>query len=71
MVCPAGDGVALADTLARFAALPVEERQRMGARGQAYARAEFDRETLMSRLHALLEEASSLYRQQSHAKERT
>lgn len=70
LVCPAGDGVALAETLARFAAMPVHERQRMGARGQAYARAEFDRQTLMSRLIALLEEACSLHRQQSHAKGR-
>jgi colanic acid biosynthesis glycosyl transferase WcaI len=70
LVCQAGDGAALADTLARFAALPVDERQRMGARGQAYARAEFDRQALMSRLHALLEEACSLYRQQSYAKGR-
>ena len=71
LVCQAGDGAALADTLTRFAALPVDERQRMGARGQAYARAEFDRQTLMSRLHALLEEACSLHRQRVHAKGRT
>lgn len=70
MVCPAGDGVALAETLARLAALPLHERQRMGVRGQAYARAEFDRQTLMNRLIALLEEACHLHRQQARSKER-
>ena len=63
MVCPAGDGAALAATVERLAALPAETRDRMGASGQAYARAEFDRSTLVNRLLSLLEEARGLHRQ--------
>lgn len=63
MVCPAGDGAALAATVERLAALPAETRDRMGASGQAYARAEFDRSTLVNRLQSLLEEARGLHRQ--------
>lgn len=63
LVCPAGDGAALAATVERLAALPAETRDRMGASGQAYARAEFDRSTLVNRLLSLLEEARGLHRQ--------
>ncbi len=63
MVCPAGDGAALAATVERLAALPPHERERMGACGQAYAQAEFDRSTQVSRLLSLLEEAQQLHRQ--------
>ncbi len=62
MVCPAGDGAALAATVERLAALPPEARERMGAHGQAYARAEFDRSTQVGRLLSLLEEARQLHR---------
>jgi hypothetical protein len=35
----------------------------MGEQGQAYAKAEFDRNTLVSRLLSLFEESISLYQQ--------
>jgi len=63
LVCPAGDGAALAATVERLAALPAETRDRMGASGQAYAQAEFDRSALVNRLLSLLEEARGLHRQ--------
>ena len=68
MVCPAGDGAALAATVERLAALPPEARERMGAHGQAYARAEFDRSTQVSRLLSFLEEARQLHRQSGAGK---
>jgi glycosyltransferase involved in cell wall biosynthesis len=61
LVCPAGDGAALAATVERLAALPSETRERMGANGQAFARAEFDRSTQVRRLLSLLEEARQLH----------
>lgn len=67
LVCPAGDGLALAETLVRLAALPAQDRLRMGERGQAYARAEFDRQALMSRLNGFLHEACNLHRRQARA----
>lgn len=66
LVCPAGDGAALAATIAQFAAMPLVDRQRMGEMGRAYACAEFDRQTLMNRMIQLLEEARSLYHRQGH-----
>jgi colanic acid biosynthesis glycosyl transferase WcaI len=62
MVCPAGDSAALAEAIQRFAETSPEERRQMGERGQAYAKAEFDRNTLVSRLLNLLEESIRLYR---------
>jgi colanic acid biosynthesis glycosyl transferase WcaI len=61
MVCPAGDSATLAETVQRFSETSQVERQRMGERGQVYARAEFDRNTLVTRLLDLLEESISLY----------
>lgn len=63
MVCPAGDSVGLAETIQRFAETPPEERRRMGEQGRAYAKAEFDRNTLVSRLLNLLEESIRLHQQ--------
>ena len=63
LVCPAGDSECLAQTIQRFAKLPQDERRRMGEQGQAYAKAEFDRNTLVSRLLSLFEESISLYQQ--------
>lgn len=70
LVCQAGDGVALAAAIERFAELPLEERQRMGERGRAYASDEFDRQTLVSRLLVLLDEARLLYARQNPVKAR-
>ncbi len=61
LVCPAGDSVGLAETIQRFAATSPEERRRMGKQGQAYAKAEFDRNTLVSRLLNFMEESIRLH----------
>lgn len=64
LVCPAGDSAALAQTIQRFAETPLEDRRQMGNQGQAYAKAEFDRNTLVTRLLNLLEESISLHQLQ-------
>lgn len=61
MVCSAGDSAALAETIQRFAETSLQERQRMGEQGQAYAKVEFDRNTLVSRLLIFLEESIRLH----------
>jgi glycosyltransferase involved in cell wall biosynthesis len=61
LVCPAGDSAALAQTIQRFAETTPEERRLMGKQGLAYAKAEFDRNTLVSRLLTLLEESINLH----------
>lgn len=61
LVCPAGDSAALAETIERFAETSPEDRRHMGKRGQAYATAEFDRNTLVTRLLNLLEESIRLH----------
>ncbi len=61
LVCPAGDSAALAQTIQRFAQTPPEARRKMGKQGQAYAKAEFDRNPLVTRLLTLLEESISLH----------
>ena len=48
LVCPSGDGRALADRVAQLAALPPAERAAMGARGVAYSQREFDRHRLLT-----------------------
>ena len=53
---PAGHGRALADNALRLAAMPEEERDRMGARGRAFYRENFDRDMLISRLLAWFKE---------------
>lgn len=63
LVCPAGDSAALAENIQRFAEMSLEERSHMGRQGQAYAKAEFDRNTLVSRLLNLLYESIDLYQQ--------
>jgi len=63
LVCPAGDSAALAQTIQQFAETSIEDRRQMGKQGKAYAKAEFDRNTLMTRLLALLEESISLHQQ--------
>nr|WP_275983127.1 glycosyltransferase family 4 protein [Propionivibrio soli] len=48
--CRAGDGNALAAAVIQLAEMPVDARKKMGARGLALSRTEFDRETLITRL---------------------
>lgn len=54
MVCAAGDSDGLAEAVARLALMEPESRQRMGEQGVVYTRREFDRDTLILRLEALL-----------------
>lgn len=56
LVCPAGDGGALADQVLRLLNTSRPERAAMGARGKAYAAREFNRHQLVSRLEQELAE---------------
>ncbi|QTN24248.1 glycosyltransferase family 4 protein [Rhizobacter sp. AJA081-3] len=56
LVCDAGDGTALAYNVEKLAAMPSGERAAMGERGRNYARLEFDRAVLISRLEEWLSE---------------
>lgn len=56
LTCKAGDSAALAGLVLQLAALPLAQRQAMGARGQAYAAAEFDRTVLINRLQDWMRE---------------
>ena len=55
-VAPSGDAGALAEAVRRLAATSAEERRDMGRRGRDYAAEHFDRETLIGRLEAWLNE---------------
>jgi len=59
LVCPSGDGRALADRVAQLAALPPAERAAMGARGVAYSQREFDRHRLLTQLEHWMQEVAS------------
>jgi colanic acid biosynthesis glycosyl transferase WcaI len=50
LTCPAGDGEGLARAVMALYRMPVEERERMGARGRAYFAANFERSRLLDRL---------------------
>lgn len=65
LVCSAGDSVALAENIQRFAEMSLEERSHMGKQGQMYAKAEFDRNTLVSRLLNLLYESIHIYQEKT------
>jgi colanic acid biosynthesis glycosyl transferase WcaI len=49
-VCPAGDGLRLAQSVRSLIAMPETERAAMGERGRAYCEREFDRQGLMTQL---------------------
>lgn len=53
---PAEDPAALADAVARLAALPAAEREAMGARGRRYFMEHFEREMLLDRLEGWMRE---------------
>lgn len=55
-ICPAGNGIALAQRVRNLADLPFEARVAMGRRGREYCRNHFDREALISSLEACMEE---------------
>ena len=54
LTCAAGDSRRLAEIALQMAAMTEAERAVMGEHGQAYARKEFDRDTLITRLETLL-----------------
>ncbi len=65
IVCPAGDSIGLARVIQFFADMPLRDRQKMGERGRAYAKSEFDRGILVSRLIGLFEESKNIYQQEN------
>jgi colanic acid biosynthesis glycosyl transferase WcaI len=54
LTAPAGDSRNLAECVRRMAALPKSQRAAMGASGRAYAKREFDRDSLIRSLEAML-----------------
>lgn len=58
LTCAAGDSDGLVENVLRMAAMTHAERAALGARGRAYAEAEFNREILMDRLEHWLMEPS-------------
>lgn len=54
--CPAGDPKALAEAVLAMYRMPESERKDMGLRGRAYYETHFEREMLLDRLNAWLEE---------------
>ncbi|MBM4230119.1 MAG: glycosyltransferase family 4 protein [Gammaproteobacteria bacterium] len=60
--CPAGDSEALVTCILDLMASSVEERAEMGRLGRQYASAEFDRDTLISRLEGFFSEARIRFR---------
>lgn len=63
---PPGDSEALAQLVARLAAMPKAERDAMGQRGRDYARSEFGRERLFDSLECWMEESASRRGQSIH-----
>lgn len=68
MVCPAGDSAGLAEIILRFLKTSQEERQHMGEKGKAYAKAEFDRRVLVSRLLIHLQDSIRIYQKEENRK---
>ena len=59
LVCPSGEGAALARNIQTLAAMTPVQRAEMGARAQAYGVAEFDRTKLLGELEAKMLRAAS------------
>ena len=59
LTCASGDAEGLATNVLNLARLSVAERTAMGARGRAFARHEFDRDTLLTQLEAWVAEAAA------------
>jgi len=57
LVCPSGDGRALADVIRHLCRLPAQELSKFGMNGMRYADVEFNRDKLMDQLENLLFEA--------------
>ena len=58
IVCPPGDGAALAQAVLALARMSDVEREQFGANGLSCSRSEFDRATLLARLEQWLAEAA-------------
>ncbi len=58
-VCAAGDSIGLAQAVQELSVMPGNERLILGKNGRAYAKQEFDRDTLMDRLESWFDEVSS------------
>ena len=54
LAAPAGDGSRLAENVSRMMMMTPGERRTMGENGRAYAKREFDRETLITNLEEML-----------------
>jgi glycosyltransferase involved in cell wall biosynthesis len=59
LVCAAGDSNGLAQAVRKLCAMPKNERLILGRNGRAYAKQEFDRNTLMDRLESWFDEVSN------------
>ncbi|MBW3097265.1 glycosyltransferase family 4 protein [Pseudohoeflea coraliihabitans] len=59
LACPAGNWQRLAHNVRSLMSMDADVRDAMGARGQAFARQEFDRSTQLARLDAWLSETNS------------
>jgi colanic acid biosynthesis glycosyl transferase WcaI len=60
LVCPAGDAAGLANAIVEMSSMTREKRAEMGAKGQLYAKNEFDRPMLLDRVESwMLELAGS------------
>ncbi len=57
LTCPAGDSQSLTEAVLTLAAMPLEERRKLGMNGRRYAELEFGRTQLIDRLETLLLEA--------------
>jgi len=60
LTCPAGDSKGLARAVLALSAMPLKERQALGNNGRQYARREFGRELLISRLEAMFMESKAI-----------
>lgn len=61
LVCPAGDAEGLATAIHKLVAMSSEQRRQLGANGRNFAKKEFDREMLITRLEELLQEAIAMH----------
>lgn len=66
LVCAAGDSVGLAQAIRTLAAMPKDERSRLGSNGRAYAQQAFGRTVLMDQLEAWFAEVASKRRVMEH-----
>lgn len=70
LACAAGDSEALARNVLALASMPEDERRRMGQNGRQVTKDEFDREVLLDRLEAWLNELALERRETDMVQER-